>query len=208
MKREVFDKFAGSVIKPLITQICSNNSGFDFNEATLKGVYEEYIGLKSIFRQQFMESKIDLLDRHKVAACMMLAIIKNNVITSDVDESDSTFNIDKLPRVNEMLAFHVGITMVVGYVKEASANNDEEKHIIFSADPIYPDTTHGDYATNIVRSLFYSNLTNTLNIPFLAQILFDFEYIHELRYKLNEYESNCKCNVIRTNETIEEETAH
>ena len=45
-----------------------------------------------------------------------------------------------------------------------------------------------EYISNVVRALFYSDVLSIHNVPLLAQIFFDVEYIHELICKLQKFE--------------------
>jgi len=189
MKREMFDIFFGRIVTPIAEKLCEKNTGIKYLPDTISGVYEEYTNQNLLLKDLYMDKgDNEVLDRHKVAACMIVSIIKNRVITLKPNAYASC-TLEEMPRANEQLALSVGLSIIRGFILEDSfEKNDDVRHEYFDREFIFPSVNHGDYESNLIRALFYSNIMNNLNVPFLSKVLFDIEHIHELNCKIMEYE--------------------
>lgn len=88
------------------------NSDFKFIEAVRK------IDLPEDVRIQIKEDKPDkeLLDRHKVCACMVTAIIKVRLLSGNL-ETDDGLDLSTSSRINEQLAFMSVWELFKGFIR-------------------------------------------------------------------------------------------
>lgn len=130
-------------------------------------LYEEYLNQKTMLRVLYgKEDKPEkmLLDRHKVCACMTVAIVKVRLLSSKLD-TDKGFELSIASRINEQLAFMSTWELFKGFVLlhgEYERKNFE-----------LPETFHnGTFLDTITRSLFYANQLNSLSTPLIANIFY------------------------------------
>ena len=151
---------------------------FDNNPSSL---YEEYLNQKTMLRILYeKENKPDktLLDRHKVCACMMVAIIKVRLLSSGI-EMDEGFELSNASRINEQLAFLSVWELFKGFI----LLHGEEKDAAYEL----PETFHNaSFVDTITRSLFFANQLNSLSTPLIANIFFLLEKYCDLQSKKNE----------------------
>ena len=119
-------------------------------------------------------------------------IVKNNVILVKPDSiQDEMCVIEDVLRPNEQLANAAGLSLLRCFILEATPETNEEKIDDFSKEFLFAEVNHGGgYLACFTRTLFYSDALNIHNIPLLEQVFFDIECIHELRCKLDRYESS------------------
>ena len=85
MKKDSFIDFYNKVVKTLGTRLVEDYSNFYFCDNP-NSLYEEYLNQKQILRVLYEKNGVDksLLDRHKVCACMTVAIIKVRLLSTDI----------------------------------------------------------------------------------------------------------------------------
>lgn len=121
------------------------------------------------------ENKPDkaLLDRHKVCACMMVAIIKVRLLSSNLN-TDNGFGLSDSSRINEQLAFLSTWELFKGFIVLHSEEMDEDYEL--------PEIFHNaSFVDMITRSLFFANQLNSLSTPLIANIFFLLEKYCNLR---------------------------
>ena len=129
-------------------------------------VYEEYLNQKTILRSLYGKELAgkDLLDRHKICACMTAAIVKVRLLSSCINE-DQGYKVVKASRVNEQLAFMSSWELMKGFI----ILHREEKYNDYKL----PETYHNiSFLDTITRSLFFANQLNGLSTPLLANVFF------------------------------------
>lgn len=165
IKSEFLD-FYNNVVKKLGVRFADEYPRFKFcdNPAPL---YEEYLNQKTVLRILYdKEDKPDkeLLDRHKVCACMVTAIIKVRLLSSNL-EMDDGFDLSISSRINEQLAFMSAWELFKGFIR---LHGEKE-----NTDYTLPETYHNiSFLDTITRSLFFANQLNSLSTPLLANIFF------------------------------------
>lgn len=178
MRVEDFEDFCAQVIDKYI-------DGYREYQKDYKCLYECKFAKSRIFRyyqrkrdvikNNYMENPGDAeksLDRHKVAACMMYAILKCRIwkVNRFVPHLP-----DKLLMANEYLAVYVAINIMEQYRIDDGKSASEYK-IIF---PItYHETSSGesDYLSNLCKSLYYlRHKVWTMDIFAYSNIMFFLE---------------------------------
>ena len=159
--------FYERIIKKIAERFVKDYSGFQFTN-TSNSIYEEYMSQKTMLRwiygKKEGEKERTLLDRHKVCACMTVAIIKSRPLTLNVSDKEEC-DINSLSRINEQLAFMSSWELLKGFVMF----NNNGKNINYEL----PKTYHNaSFLDTITRSLFFANQLNGLSTPLIANIFF------------------------------------
>ena len=166
MTKLEFLEFYNQVVKILGERFEKEYPKFTFydNPASL---YEEYLNQKTMLRVLYgKENRPDktLLDRHKVCACMTVAIIKVRLLSGNLDTDDG-FELANASRINEQLAFMSAWELFKRYV----ILHGEEKDMNYEL----PKTFHNkSFLDTITRSLFFANQLNSLSTPLIANIFY------------------------------------
>uniref|UniRef100_UPI004056699A hypothetical protein n=1 Tax=Acetatifactor sp. TaxID=1872090 RepID=UPI004056699A len=184
MDKNSYQQIWDVVIKPTIQdyQNC-------FGEITVvhnakEAIWQEYVRFNSHCKTKYMEEVGGKIDRHKVCACYMYAIVKANVVGCRLADSDTE---SKYLSLNEHLAITVGMSLLRAFVLSSIDSNeempDDEKKIYKSridGGIVFPECNHGIYRENFASELYYTNDERNYNILSLANTLFLLE-IHTLQ---------------------------
>lgn len=146
-------------------------------------IWEKYVELNSYCKRNYMKSQDGKLDRHKVAACYMIAIVmtKPLILKKGIDTPNMRL------AINESLAITVGLSLIRAFIISAlNQNRDMAKEDAQALIKKYdtgiqiPDTTlvnHGDYLENFARELSFAYFEGKLNILSIAHELFLLEIL-------------------------------
>lgn len=166
MNKTDFMLFYDSVVKKIGIRLQGEYEQFQFNDNPTS-LYEEYLNQKTMLRILYEKKEGEnktLLDRHKVCACVTVAIIKVRLISGDI-QTDKSFTLSSASRVNEQLAFMSAWELFLGFIRlhREETNNDYK----------LPDTYHNvSFLDTFTRSLFLANQLNSLSTPLIANIFF------------------------------------
>lgn len=144
------------------------------NDAQQK-IWENYMLFKDKCRSCYMSNPNGLLDRHKVSACMIYAIIKSDVIYDSVPKKNTGRVYDAL---NEDLALTTGLSLLRAFIItaiEESKMSAEQKRLNldkFINGLKYPKPFHGNYRENFLAELHYTRIEKNYNILSLAHSLY------------------------------------
>lgn len=159
MTKETFDKIFDEEILPFIEEIKESNSRIQIKDLEkCKGeIYKEYEDLNSSFKKViFSNEEENLLDRHKVAACICGAFLKVSVFNKQklVEEIQKTQ--ERIEAwfyyVNELVAFQAGcrfLSFFMVYESQDKEIENKAEHIIMHF-PILPkvkQTPRGCYSS-------------------------------------------------------------
>lgn len=186
MTKLEFLEFYDKVIKKLGERFEKEYPKFKFcnNSSSL---YEEYLNQKTMLRVLYGKENVPkkaLLDRHKVCACMTVAIIKVRLLSSNID-NDEGFELSNSSRINEQLAFMSVWELFKGFLSLQKQNRDEKYRL--------PDTYHNDsFLDTFTRSLFFANQLNSLSTPLIANIFYLLEKYYEIERQKNELQIRLK----------------
>lgn len=164
MKKSDFDVFYNNVIKALGERMEKEYPNYRFVDNST-GLYEEYLNQKTIMHTFYLKENT-LLDRHKVCACMTVAIVKVRLLSyKKID--DEEYSLSKASRVNEQLAFMSAWELLLAFI--VAGGRDVNNYEI-------PKTFHNDsFVDTVTGSLFMSNQMNMLSTPLIANIYFVLE---------------------------------
>ena len=154
---------------------------------TKDNIWNTYCRLNKYCKENYMKDQRGKLDRHKVAACYIIAIatVKPMYFTIDYDDTDENYNI-----INELLALSVGFSVLRAYIESSVQNNNNldtlEKNKILKKyekgikTPCDDNVHHGSYIVNYATELHYALSDNSANILSIAHELYLLERYTEL----------------------------
>lgn len=142
-------------------------------------IWDKYVEFNRYCKINYMEISDDKIDRHKVAACYMLAIL----YVAPIKFNRKIDGVSPHLALNEVLAITVGLSIVrTFYITSAKKENDSDAKK-FEQGIILPDekyVNHGDYITNYAHELYFSMFEGKLSILSLAHELYLLEVITRL----------------------------
>jgi uncharacterized protein YozE (UPF0346 family) len=187
MNRKDFETFYAGTVRELAGNMVRTNKNISFVD-NFGGLYEEYLNqrtlLKFIFEKQNTE---DLLDRHKVSACITVALMKIRLLHPAKLDDRNNYSLTNAKRLNEHLAFFSGMHSMLMYMAHEKR---PQKTVL--VDFILPDTRYpkdSQYYDSIVRALYYSNTLSGFHTLLIANIYFLLEAYHKLAYSANQKNS-------------------
>jgi len=141
-------------------------------------IWDNYVSFRNHCKENYMENKSHLLDRHKVCACLMCAILKSEFISCNKIHPD-----DKLYVLVEQVAITVGFSLLQGFIVNSTKTGDKEKEAdekkkdnqIFKKGFLLPkgvDINHGVYRNNFAIELYFTRKEETYNILSLSHTLY------------------------------------
>lgn len=158
MIKEDYIDFFERVIRPCIDKIIEETAQYECcyrGEKCKQYIYSHYQNKRDFVKDKYMKkSEVAALDRHKVAACMMYAILKTKPIMVNRFVPDLP---EKALLANEYLAFFVALNIIEMYKKDES----EEKK---PSEIVLPKTYHedseknSDFLSNTCKALYYIRL--------------------------------------------------
>ena len=175
-----FLDFYNQVVKKLGLQLENDYKQFHFCDNP-HSLYEEYLNQKTMLRTLYEKKNGEdktLLDRHKVCACMTVAIIKVRLVSENI-EIDNGYSLSSANRINEQLAFMSSWELFLGFIRLHKEEKDKNYKL--------PDIYHNNsFLDTITRSLFFANQLNSLSTPLIANIFFLLEkYLEEKEQNYN-----------------------
>lgn len=181
--RTSYDKIWSVLIKPTMEDYSNRFSEIVIAHNAQEVIWQEYVKFNKHCKLQYMQDMCGKLDRHKVCACYIYAIVKANVMSCKLADSDTEKSYLAL---NENLAITVGMSLLRAFVLTSIESSDHltvsEKELYSSRidnGVVFPECNHGIYRENFASELHYSDLERNYNILSLANTLFLLE-IHTL----------------------------
>lgn len=184
--REMFINIWNVIIKPEIEKYQSGYVGhIRVNSDAMDQIWSKYVSLNTDCKKRYMQDFNGRIDRHKVAACYMIAICSVKPMylkdDSDRDRQDLYFSF------NERLAITVGLSIVRAFLlQEISENTTMEKEakdsLIQALDqgmyiPCQSDVHHGNYINNYAAELHYAVDEGNVHILSVAHELYLLELL-------------------------------
>ncbi|MBS4095329.1 MAG: hypothetical protein KGZ83_00650 [Sulfuricella sp.] len=147
-------------------------------ETTLRGHYEPF---KEKAKKENTRDPNELLDRHKVGACMMISILATRPLRT-VDDSRPT---PRWETVNQRLSLYIGIFIFRRYgVEDAKDSGDKDALTMHTAsfNMPFPINKDGSYEDQTVRALYEATMAQRLDVFILANLLFLLDTHHRATY--------------------------
>ena len=175
-----YDIIWDKLILPEIEQYVKKFEPYIYVSPTAKDeIWKQYVFLNTKFKNQYMQDPSKILDRHKVAACYMVAICNVKPLRFN---KPSITKPNNYFIANELVAISVATTLIVNFVIAAAKNNsaliESQKQEIcdkFKDGISFPEkeiTNHGEYITNYAMELYLSNIQSDFNLLSIAHELY------------------------------------
>lgn len=154
-------------------------------------IWDEYKRFNNICKDRYMSHPDHLIDRHKVTACYIYAIVKARVIVSEesLKSGDDTNLL-----LNENLAYTFGFSLLRSLILslaealEGKTAIDYKDRIfeVFEGDFAFPQCSHGKYKDNFISQLYFTWRESSYNILALADSLYLVECFNLIKNKIPE----------------------
>lgn len=188
--RNSYEKLWDNGIVPAINKYKSACPLLSIHPNAKELIWNNYYEFNEQCKKNYMINPEDKIDRHKVCACYIYAIVKSHVITVE----NITDNEDSFLLVNEFIAISIGLSLLRAFIiLNAKTSNDitaEKKRStiskVFNGIRI-PECNHGEYLSNFATELYYTRQENTYNILSLAHTLFLLEIHSTETEKINDW---------------------
>lgn len=174
--RNSYEHIWDVVIKPTMDNYANRFSEVAIANNAREVIWQEYVRFNHHCKSQYMENVDGKIDRHKVCACYMYAIVKANVMSCRLADSDTE---QSYLALNENLAITVGMSLLRAFVLASIDSNEEltsDKKELYKSrianGIVFPECNHGVYRENFVSELHYADLERNYNILSLANTLF------------------------------------
>lgn len=147
-------------------------------------IWEKYKYFNEYCKVNYMKSPTGKIDRHKVCACYMMAILHASPIIerNSTDLTDDGINVSYNERLAITVAFSLLRAFTISAIKHKSSIAEDEKRELETKlnDGIWiPDDyiNHGDFFSNYSNELYFAMMNGNLNILSLAHELFLLEIL-------------------------------
>jgi len=184
MDREHFRQIYDGTICQIVNGIRKESGRVDFKD-NFDGLFEEYLNQKALLKLLLEKdagnnkTEENLLDRHKVAACITVAIMKMRLLHfNDMDDHNNDYSLTTANRINEQLAFLSGLHIILLFMADDLQIKGKLKNFEF------PKTNHeseSTYLDSIIRTLYYSNTLSGFHTLLIANIFFLLEEYYKLK---------------------------
>lgn len=169
MKEETFETLWRDGIKAKSEEIVEKNVGrVVFDTESKERIFREYTKLRDYTKISFMRNPDGLLDRHKVCACLIYAIVKSKPLV--YDDSDNEIGMKNI--FNENLAMTVGLSLLYNFIVSAKQDNSKWIEKGFKFPKTERDAT---YQELLCLMIYYDIKNNQYSILALSNILFMIE---------------------------------
>lgn len=157
MEIQDYNLFCLEVIKPYAEQIkiyaqeTGHSQCIKLRERNYRKIYVHYQRKRKEIKNNYMEPPVKALDRHKVAACMIYAILRSEVIRVN---KQITRLPNELLMANEYLAVYTAINIIEQYKRDEIGIESEYK-LIFPTTYHEEDDKKSAFIDNLCKSLYY-----------------------------------------------------
>ncbi|MBQ7066866.1 MAG: hypothetical protein IJN92_08575 [Lachnospiraceae bacterium] len=146
-------------------------------------IWEKYVSLNTYCKKNYMKSAEGKIDRHKVAACYMIAVamLRPMRFVKKIDNKDVPL------AINETLAITVGLSLVrafaIAAIRENKNITKEDADVLVAKFedgikvPEGPLVNHGVYLDNYANEIYFAASEGRISILSLAHELYLLEVI-------------------------------
>lgn len=175
MTNEKFEDIWNNIILGLYNEITPQDDLY-IKARSKKKIFKKYQKQKTYLKLNYMENPNTHLDRHKIAACMLYAIVKVHPIRiKRISIWKNYLNGKKFTPEYLMLNEYLGLYTAFSIVESFRAyEQSEENEVGFKRKGIVqPITTNGeDYIYNTCLDLYLSRKKNKINVLTFANVFF------------------------------------
>lgn len=179
MNRADFDVLWERVIEKQVKLIRETYADLVFADYLKDDIFREAVELMEYCKHHYMKNSEKYIDRHKVGAAVMIAILKNSPIKKVGAIYYTDNSVDWC--FNEHLAITAGLSVLVSFAKKDLNENFagaelNEKLSKLKNGIVFPKVKHGAYRENWAAELHYTHKNGNYNILALAHELFFLEH--------------------------------
>lgn len=175
MTNEKFEDIWNNIILGLYNEITPQDDLY-IKARSKKKIFKKYQKQKTYLKLNYMENPNTHLDRHKIAACMLYAIVKVHPIRiKRISIWKNYLNGKKFTPEYLMLNEYLGLYTAFSIVESFRAyEQSEENEVRFKRKGIVqPITANGeDYIYNTCLDLYLSRKKNKINVLTFANVFF------------------------------------
>lgn len=185
MNKQEFSKLWNDCILPSFDKLKQQDSMILIRDGSFDSLCRTYNDIKNMTKRQFMlNNNIEvILDRHKIAACLVKAILLDKPLYKKV-EVDYTGAESNFIIVNEALAFGVALAMLRAYIELKLEHQDKEfmtnesaYRKICNEDFVFPKTIMKvDYPTSVCWAWHHNTINEHFDVLGTANLLFMIEH--------------------------------
>jgi len=181
MKKETFDQFWENVIIPNAEKYTKHYPKYLFFDKNKKyTVWESYEKARAFIHVR-MADPDGRIDRHKIGAALLYAILINKPFTINFFEKEPTPV--AVLMIDELFGLGCALSIVYAFIlDEANREGKSELVEIFKDGFSYPDCGSREYRAILAKSIFVSKSSN----------VFDFFLISNILFLIEEYTYICK----------------
>ena len=177
MKIDVFREFCSEVIEKYINEILESDKDLKcltLRKHNIDKIYIYYERKRIEVKKTYMQDPKKPLDRHKIASCMIYAILKSKVfkvnrLISNIPE--------KLLLSNEYLAFYVAINIVEMFKRAEEEYEFSKDYVLFFPKVYHINSQYeeGTFAYNTCKGMSFIKNIKYFDILAYSTILFQME---------------------------------
>lgn len=178
MRVEDFEDFCSKVIDSYIEELMEYQKPYQciiLSNIAKNNIFKFYQRKRDEIKSSYMEKPAQnekALDRHKVASCMMYAVLKSKALKINRFIPHLP---EELLMANEYLAVYVGLNIIEQYRLEDGKRKPENK-LIFPITYHETDSKGSDFIDNLCKGLYYLRRNiNKMDIFAYSAILFFIE---------------------------------
>ena len=168
MQLEKFNEVHEEIIKPLIRELMDDqynkcNKCLSLKKDYDKKIYKQYEKLRKEIKRRDMYAEVEYIDRHKIGACMMGAIVLVSPISVKTTLQDIP---ERMIFANEGLGFYTAICMLESFLEE------ENLKIYYPNVDSDMDADMPIYVRNTCIDLFKAKLEHRYSVLTFSNVLF------------------------------------
>lgn len=180
--------YFSKIIDPVAKDYCKEQLGFVYHPNARELIWKKYVAFNEFCKNNYMKNSEKLLDRHKVCACYIYAILDADVLKNVAAIESGRYD-DFL--ANERLALCFGMSLLRALILQETEdlNDDNNKELLrkaFNGEFLFPKANHGDYKNNLLIQLYNTKVNKNYNVLSLAETLYLLEVYNLLKNQIPE----------------------
>lgn len=180
--------YFSKIIDPVAKSYCHSQLGLVFHPNAKELIWNKYVEFNEFCKDNYMKNSEKLLDRHKVCACYIYAILDADVLKNVMAIKNGIYD-DFL--MNERLALCFGMSLLRALILQETEDlkDDNDKELLrkaFNGEFLFPKANHGDYKNNLLIQLYNTKVIKNYNILALAETLYLLEVYNLLKNRIPE----------------------
>lgn len=183
---QAYLQYYDRLIEPVSNEYCESGNIICVENAKDE-IWNAYVEFNGYCKKHYMAHPENLLDRHKVCACYIYAILKadtlKNIELIKLRKGDTDL-------ANEKLALCVGLSMLRAMILNEAHHLPEdcqwkkeliETFTVGDGEFSFPETNHGTFKNNLLAQLYHTKKESHYNILAIAETMYCIECIHLLK---------------------------